>query len=231
MSEKSIRFVFFDLDNTILDFSTAETKALRAALMYHGIIPTNGMIERYKEINISRWELLEKGELTREQVLLSRFDMLFEEFDEEADTASVQKMYEKKLSEGHYFMPGALEVLEKLSGKYRLFIVSNGCIDVQNPRLDSAGIRPFFENIFVSEAIGIEKPAKGFFDYCFDRIEGFDKDAAIIVGDSLTSDIQGGINAGIRTCRYNYNGTASSSVRADYEITSLAQLPELLEKI
>ena len=225
-------FVLLDLDDTILDFHQAEANAVSKTLAQLGIKPEESIIRRYSQINAGRWELLERGLISREEVLTSRFEMLFGELGVEGSGTQAQKIYEELLGKGHWFMPGAEKLLEELYGKYPLYIVSNGNISVQDGRIASAGIARYFEEIFISQRIGFDKPRKEFFDACFAKIPGFDRERAIIVGDSLTSDIQGGINAGIKTCWYNPRGKAArEDIRPDYCITALNELPRLLEKL
>ena len=136
------------------------------------------------------------------------------------------------MSQGHYFLPGAEEALEKLSGKYRLFLASNGTAKVQAGRMKSANLYRFFEKVFVSQEIGFNKPSIHYFEGCFAQIPGFDRSKAIIVGDSLTSDMQGGQNAGIATCWVNPgHAPRKENIRVDYEIESLSQFPALLESL
>lgn len=225
-------FVLLDVDDTILDFRKAEAVALSKALAERKIEPTPAIIERYSQINKSQWELLEEGRLTREQVLLRRFELLFEELGLDLSPERMRDRYEHYLAVGHYFMPGAPELLRELYGKYALYIVSNGTASVQAGRLASAGIENFFEGIFISQEIGCNKPEQAFFERCFARIANFDPRRAMIVGDSLTSDIRGGRNAGILSCWYNPRGSAPrQDIRPDYEIQSLAQLPALLDSL
>lgn len=225
-------FVLLDVDDTILDFRKAEAVALSKALAERKIEPTPAIIERYSQINKSQWELLEEGRLTREQVLLRRFELLFEELGLDLSPERMRDRYEHYLAVGHYFMPGAPELLWELYGKYALYIVSNGTASVQAGRLASAGIENFFEGIFISQEIGCNKPEQAFFERCFARIANFDPRRAMIVGDSLTSDIRGGRNAGILSCWYNPRGSAPrQDIRPDYEIQSLAQLPALLDSL
>lgn len=228
-----IRFVFLDIDDTLLDFGKAEAAAIKKTFERVGIPATPEVIRRYSEINDTQWALLERGELTREQVLVRRFDILFDELGiRGVPSEMVQASYEYLLGIGHYFVDGAPELLETLKGKYRLFVVSNGTAQVQDGRIKSAGIAPYFERIFISERVGADKPARAFFDAAFAQIDGFEKDAAIIVGDRLTSDILGGINAGIRTCWFNPHSLPKNpEIPADHEIHALSELPELLEKI
>ena len=119
--------------------------------------------------------------------------------------------------------------METLYGRYRLYLVTNGTTCVQKGRIASAGIAKYFEEIFISEEIGYDKPSARFFEYCFSRIPDFSRDRAVIVGDSLTSDIQGGINAGIRTIWFNPKGQADDAdIRPDLVVGSLSEIPALL---
>lgn len=225
-------FVLLDLDDTILDFQWAEAAAVSKTLAQMGVAPRESTIRRYSQINAERWELLELGLITREEVLSSRFDMLFEELGVKRSGYEAQLVYERLLGIGHRFMPGAEELLQALYGKYKLYIVSNGTDTVQDSRIASAGIGKYFEDIFISQRIGFDKPRKEFFEACFARIPGFDRERAVILGDSLTSDIRGGINAGIRTCWYNFRGRpAREDIQPDHCISDLSELPELLSKV
>lgn len=226
-----VEFLLLDLDDTILDFHKAEHIALSKTLRTLGLEPTEEVLARYSRINKDHWERLERKELTRPQVLLGRFETLFREYGIEVDPAKCASLYEENLSIGHYFLPGAEEALEVLSKKYKLYLVSNGTARVQAGRLKSANISRFFETIFVSQEVGADKPDITYFERVFARIEGFQKEKAIIVGDSLTSDIQGGINAGIRTCWVNPKGKPTTNVVPDYQIESIAQLEVLLETL
>ena len=224
--------LFIDLDDTILDFKKAENVALRKTLEEFGLTPTEEVCARYSVINQLHWEMLERKEITREQVLLGRFAVLFEEYGISGDSATVARRYTENLGIGHYFLPGAEEAVKALSKKYRLFITSNGTTHVQKSRLASADIEQYFEDVFISQQIGVNKPDKGFFDGCFAKIRDFDPEKAMIVGDSLTSDILGGINTGIATCWVNPKGKkARADIRADYEIKSLDQLEDLLKTL
>ena len=227
-----VEFLFLDLDDTILDFHKAERIAISKTFRQFGIEPTREVLERYKTINIAHWQMLERGELTRDQVLLRRFEALFEEYGMNCDAEAVARSYEANLSIGHFFLPGAEEAVERLSKKYRLFLASNGTAKVQAGRMTSANLYRFFEKVFVSEEIGHNKPSKMYFDLAFAQIPGFDPSKAMIVGDSLTSDIKGGINAGIRTCWVNPKGLPGDpAIPADYQIPSLAHLESLLETL
>lgn len=225
-----IEFLFLDLDDTILDFQKAERLALAKTLESFGLPPTDTVLARYHEINREHWERLERKELTRQQVLVGRFAVLFAEMGLSAQAEQVARAYEENLSQGHYFLPGAEEALKSLSKKYKLYLASNGTARVQAGRLKSAGIIPYFQEIFVSEEMGYNKPDPAYFDACFARIPGFRKERAMMVGDSLTSDILGGIQAGIATCWVNPHHK-TGSIRPDYEIESIVQLEALLKNL
>ena len=226
------KYLFIDLDDTIFDFKKAERIAITNTIRDFGVEPTEEVLHRYHIINKWHWEQLELGKLTRQEVLENRFEVLFTELGKTVDKAACAKAYGTNLSIGHYYLPGAEEALEVLSKKYRLFLASNGTASVQRGRMDSANLYRFFEQIFISQEIGYNKPAKAYFDGCFARIPGFDPKEAIIVGDSLSSDIKGGKNAGITTCWVNPTGSpAQGDIQPDYTIASLAQLDALLESL
>ena len=225
-------FLFVDLDDTILDFQKAEHIALEKTLASFGLEPDPNVCARYSQINKAHWERLERKELTREQVLVGRFAALFAEYGLQVDPTACARRYEDNLSIGHYFLPGAEEALERLSKRYKLYLASNGTAKVQRKRLESANIGRYFQQIFVSQEIGADKPGLEYFQRCFARIPGLDLQKTIIVGDSLTSDILGGINAGITTCWINPgHKPVKADIRPDYEIEHLGQLGTLLKSI
>lgn len=227
-----IKYLLFDIDDTLLDFGKAEAYAISRAFSEVGIPVTDGLIARYSEINDFVWSMLEKGEMTREEILLYRFSLLFEERGIKVEPEKIQKIYEWRLGEGHYFIDGAPELLDALYGKYKLYIVSNGTLSVQERRIKSSGIGKNFEDIFISERIGHNKPSREFFDTCFARIPDFNKTEALIIGDRLSSDILGGINCGVKTCWYNPAAVQNTTeIIPDHEIRHLNELPVLLESL
>ena len=226
-----VEFLFLDLDDTILDFHKAERIAICATIRDFGVEPTEDLLQRYHQINRWHWEQLELGRLTRDEVLENRFKVLFDELGIAVNATACARAYEKNLSIGHYFLPGAEEAVASLSKKYRLFLASNGTASVQKGRMTSANLYRFFEKVFVSQEIGHNKPSKAYFDGCFSQIPGFDPKKAMIVGDSLSSDIQGGINAGITTVWVNPEHKPCGTVRPDYQIDALSSLEALLEEI
>ncbi len=232
MAEGTRKKILFDLDDTILDFRASERTAIRQTFEEFGIPADEAVLRRYSEINIGCWERLELGTMTRGEVLVGRFELLFRELGIDVPARSVQDRYESLLESGHRFIPGAPELLEQLFERYDLYLISNGNLVTQESRLKSAGISPYFKGIFISEQIGANKPERAFFDACFAAIPDFRREDAVIVGDSLSSDIRGGMNAGVRTCWFNPDGRiAVGDVRPDYEFRALSELPALLDTI
>lgn len=224
--------ILFDLDDTLLDFHRSEAFALSKTLKENGVEPTPEMLELYSRINRSQWELLEKGLIERDQVLIRRFELFFEQVGVPCVPETVQRGYESNLSKSFYYLDGAEDVLDEFSKKYRLFIVSNGTARVQDGRIALSGIGKYFEQIFISQRIGYNKPDKRFFDKCFEMIGDLDKKDCFIVGDSLTSDILGGKNAGITTVWFNLRSNEPDpEIIPDYEIDSLDSLPIVAEMI
>jgi len=227
-----IEFLFLDLDDTILDFHKAEHIAISKTFREFGIDPTEEVLARYSQINKSCWHKLELGLWDRETVLVQRFALLFAEYGIIQEGTPVARAYEKNLGIGHWFLPGAEEAVAALSTKYRLFLASNGTASVQKGRMTSANLYRFFEKVFVSQELGANKPAPEFFSRATAQIPGYDPERAMMVGDSLTSDILGGINAGMKTCWVNPRHLpANPAIPADYEIESLQQLEALLETL
>lgn len=226
------QFLLLDLDDTILDFHQSEYVAIRQTLSSFHIDPTDEVCKLYSQINLAHWKALERKEITREQLEVSRFEQLFAQLGVCADAAACGALYYENLSAGHYFLPGAEEAVKRLSEKYDLYMVTNGTSKVQHRRIASAGIAPLFRDIFISQEMGADKPDMDFFRNAFARIPDFDPAKAMIVGDSISSDIRGGRNANIATCWINPRGKcAPEHTVPDYQIASITQLEQLLETI
>mgnify|MGYP000874001783 FL=1 len=227
-----IRNVLFDLDDTLFDFHKAEKIALTKTLVHFGIDPTEETLALYSTINAAHWKRLELGEISREEVKVGRYRELFKTIGVECDPVKATAYYESMLAIGHYFMPGAPELLEELYRKYRLYIVSNGTAKVQEGRIGSSGIAKYMDGIFISQILGANKPDKQFFDICFTEIPDFSLSETVIIGDSLSSDIKGGINAGITTVWFNPKGIENDNdIKPDYTIKELSEVPGLLSQI
>ncbi len=226
-----IKHVFLDLDDTILDFHKAEAVAIEKTLRAFSIPATEENKALYSRINKACWEALERGEITRAELRGLRFSHYFEQIGA-TGAERAPAVYEGYLAQGHYFLPGAEALLEALYPKYTLYLATNGIAAVQAGRVASAGIGKYFKERFVSEEVGYNKPSPQYFEACFARIPDFKREEAVIVGDSLTSDIKGGLNAGIKTVWFNLHGkTASADSMPHATISELSELIDVLEKM
>lgn len=228
----SRKIVFLDLDDTIFDFGRAEDHALRQTLTELGINVTDEIVALYSKINESCWKKLEKGEMTRVQVLGGRFAMLFEALGVLGDPEKTWKLYERNISEQSFMLDGAIELLDELSEKYDLYGASNGTASVQDRRIEKSGIARYFKDIFISQRVGFDKPDVRFFEVAFEKAGVTDMKDCVMIGDSLTSDIKGGKNAGITTLWYNPKGKEPTpDILPDYQASSLDMIPLVLEMI
>ena len=189
------------------------------------------MIKRYSEINKTYWQRLERGEITKQEVLVGRFKEFFK--SEGIDISVVEEfnsLYQLRLGDTIVYHDDSLEIIKSLQGRVRQYVVSNGTVEAQSKKLRLSGLGELVDGIFLSEHIGVEKPNIEFFDKVLEEIKPADRSSILIVGDSLTSDIQGGNNAGIVTCWYNPLGDkAPDKYRIDYEISDLHQIYEIIE--
>ena len=223
--------LLFDADNTVLDFDKSEEQALKRAFAETGLLFNETVLNVYRKNNIYQWQLFEQGKLTKSQVLINRFVETFKELKLTLDTVeTVSNLYEEYLKLGFFVVPHAEEVLSQLQKTCKLYVVSNGVVEIQNSRMKGSGLEKYFIARFVSEEVGYPKPHIQYFDYCFKYIDGFDKQKTLIIGDSLTSDIQGGVNAGIDTCWFNpWRNANNSKLTPTYEITDLRQIPDIVK--
>ncbi|WP_313074840.1 YjjG family noncanonical pyrimidine nucleotidase [Lacrimispora sp.] len=216
-----------DIDNTLLDFDATEIKSFHTLLNSYEITYEEELFTQYKKINKNFWALLEQGKVDKDTVRTGRFIEFFGSLNLSYDADEAERRYQSYLSDGADMMPNAKETLINLkeAGK-KIYSASNGVYETQVKRLKTAGLYDYFEEMFVSEKIGHEKPDRSFFDYCFDHIKDFDVEKTIMVGDSLTSDIQGAINSGIDSCFYDPKG-AITAAKATHTISNLNELLSL----
>ncbi|MBE6558271.1 MAG: noncanonical pyrimidine nucleotidase, YjjG family [Ruminococcaceae bacterium] len=205
------RIALIDADNTLLDFTKSEHEALCDCLRKRGLPTHREITDRYAKINDDHWKMLERGEVTREFLRINRFAQLFDEYGYKADPHQMADDYMAALSTKSYLMEGALDFCRALYGKCRMFIITNGNTSVQKGRFDPCPLAPMFEACFISEQMGCAKPEKRFFDAVAAMIADYTPEDTLVVGDSLSSDIQGGINAGLDTCWFNPNGKINTS--------------------
>lgn len=219
--------LFLDADGTLFDFDKAERYALEKTYRFLGIPYDETSLKLYKEINQQAWEDFEKGMITMKELKTSRFKKLLN--NQDMDYEEISNMYLKFLGEGNFEIPGAREICKALYEKYRMVILTNGTASVQEKRFKSSEIIQYIDTIVVSETTGYKKPEKGIFDYTLSKIGHKDRSSVLMIGDSLTSDIQGGINAGIDTCWYNSKGRPNTyPIIPTYEIRKLEELLTLL---
>lgn len=195
--------LLFDADETLLDFASAEAMAIKAVCDSFGIKYCDEIRNTYSKINLSLWKQLEKGLVTRDVIKIRRFEQFAEVMGITASPAAMADCYIKALSQGSMLIDGAKELCQALTEKYDMYIVTNGLAVVQKSRLKKCGLLPYFSRVFISEETGSQKPERKFFDFIFEGIPEKDKSKICIIGDSMSSDILGGINAGIDTCFYS----------------------------
>jgi len=196
--------ILFDADDTLLDFKRSEHDAITHVLSDMGLQWDEKTISVYSKINDSLWKLLEKGGITKDELKVERFKKLCDHFGFSADPAEMANKYIIALSEQAHIIPNADTVCQRLyEAGFDMYIVTNGIKFIQTRRFNASPLPRFFKKIFISEEMGYEKPRKEFFDNAALKIDAFDPTRTLIIGDSLSSDIKGGINAGIDTCWYN----------------------------
>ncbi len=227
-----IKYLLMDLDDTLLDFGKAESIALTKTLLKCKIEPTGQLLSRYHAINASLWHALEEGRILRSELLLERFRTLAAEFALDIDPVQTQAYYDEFLSMGCFFIPGARELLEELSEHYTLYIASNGNVRAQQKRIANAGLSGYFADVFLSEVIGHDKPSPAFFDACFARMRGADRTNTVMIGDSLRSDIVGGIRYGLPTIWFNPKQLPlPQGMHVDAVVGALSELPRVLRQM
>ncbi len=225
--------IFWDLDQTLLDFSKSQDYALRFCFEKLGLPIDSGIVLRYSRINDSYWKRLESGEISKNEVLLGRFRTLFEELGITKYTASdINVMYQEALGSVAFLIEEADSLLAGLKEKgYRQYIVTNGVNSTQENKMKLSGLNKLVDGVFVSELIGYPKPMKEFFDACFAKLPDVKREQCILVGDSLTSDMKGANNAGIAACWFNPDKQENTlGLRIDFEIRRLEELSEILQR-
>ncbi len=224
----SYTWLLFDADDTLFDYPLAETKALRSTFEQFGQVYRSEYLRIYQVFNRQVWGEFERGETSAAELRLKRFHMLFQETGIPLDPQEFSLRFLENLAQGCDLLPGAVEVLKAVSSHQHIGLVTNGLKEVQRTRLELSAIRSYFEKIFISDEMGVAKPAAGFFEAVFREIGNPPKSEVLIVGDSLSSDMQGGINYGIDTCWFNPGGK-TTELPVTYTINRLDQLPDILQ--
>lgn len=222
--------ILFDADNTLLDFDAAESKALADTLRNYGIEPDAETVQTYRTINGELWRQLEKGQIRRDKLMAERFTRFLKAVNAAGSGAEMNQYYLDQLStHPDLAAPNVLDVMKELAEVATLAVVTNGFDRVQSRRVAESGLKEFVEEVFVSEKLDSEKPSRKIFDTALRSLGVENRERVLMVGDSLTSDIQGGINAGLDTCWYNPNRAENpGKVIPTYEIASLEELYPLV---
>ncbi len=195
--------LLIDVDDTLLDFLRCEENAFLKTCEEYNIKNGAKIYPRYSQINDNVWKELEQGLITRKEVVVVRFQRLFKEIGVDFDPAEFNLQYRKNLSGFYFFIDGAEDFLKKIKGKIQICAITNGIKFVQDIRLRESGLVNYFDKIFISEESGYAKPDRRFFDWAIEKINEQDRTKILMLGDSLTSDMKGGINAEIDTCWFN----------------------------
>lgn len=229
MTDK-ITTILWDVDNTLLDFDYSMRNSLKQCFLTVGIADCEEMIDRYAEINDMYWKKLERGEVTKAQLLVGRFKDLLTEFHlEYVDYIKFKEEFQANLGTIYSYLDDSLTVCKSLQPKYKQYVVTNGVAHTQHSKLGLAGFKDVMNGLFISDEIGFNKPDKCFFEKCLEQIEEKDIEKILIIGDSLTSDIKGGNSVGIKTCWYNPHAKAlEDGYHVDYEIRNLHEIYEVL---
>ena len=227
------KFLLFDLDHTLLDFDVAEDIALTQLLKEEGVVDIRAYKDYYVPMNKTLWKDLEEKKITKKELVNTRFAKLFAHFGIEKDGAYLAERYQFFLSKQGQTFPGVEDLLKYLiHQEYELYAATNGITYIQTGRLEQSGIAPFFKEIFISEQLHTQKPDAAFYEKIGARIPNFNKNHALMIGDSLSADIQGGNNADIGTIWYNPNHLENhTQAHPTYEVDSYQALLELLDKL
>lgn len=218
-------YLLFDADNTLFDFDQAERNAHLLLCRAHGLAFSEEGYQLYHKCNADLWRDFDRGLCTKEYLLVERFRRYLAITGERADPEALNRDHLRALGEGAMLLPGAEELCRVLSRDHRLYLLTNAVASVQKARFANSAIVPYFQGVFISEEVGVGKPDPAYFEYVFRAVPGLARDNALVIGDSLTSDIQGANNAGLPCCWFNPKGQPRpQGLRIDYEIRTLEEL-------
>lgn len=224
-------YLLFDADNTLFDFDAAERSAHLLLCEKYGLAFSEEGYQLYHRCNAELWRDFDQGLCSKEFLLVERFRRYLSRTGEQGDPETLNREHLRALGENAVLLPGAEELCRELAEDHALYLLTNAVESVQRARFQRSAIAPYFRDVFISEAIGCGKPSREYFDYVFRAVPGLRTDNCLLIGDSLSSDIQGANNAGIPCCWYN-PGTLPrpAHLRIDYEIRALAELGELIRR-
>ena len=223
------RWILFDADGTLFAYDSAESFAFKTTLEKHGYGATPDSLKLYRRINSRLFRELEMGQIKAKELRTKRFKLLFSELDFNIEVNEFSRQYLGNLSKGSELLPGAIETVKALNSKCKLLIITNGIGEVQRSRFNASELKSYFDDVVISDEVGAAKPSKEIFDIAFEKMNMPAKKETLIVGDSLTSDMYGGVNFGIDTCWYNPLGIQNDQdFEVTYEIQNLEQVINLV---
>lgn len=220
--------VFIDIDDTLLDFTKCANDAIKSACNKFGVPYTTTLVDTFHPINLDLWHRLEKKEVTKEKLFDTRFQIVFDKLGIKADGIAFETAFRENFHESAILVDGARDLLEYLRSKYKVYVASNASMHQQTNRMKKAELDGYIDGYFVSEEIGFPKPQKEFFDACFKELPDVKPQDVVMIGDSLSADIKGACEYGLKTIWYNHRNEPTSDVKCDYIVSRLSEVKNIL---
>lgn len=220
--------VFIDIDDTLLDFTKCANDAIKSACNKFGVPYTTTLVDTFHPINLDLWHRLEKKEVTKEKLFDTRFQIVFDKLGIKADGIAFETAFRENFHESAILVDGARDLLEYLRSKYKVYVASNASMHQQTNRMKRAGLDGYVDGYFVSEEIGFPKPQKEFFDACFKALPDVKPQDVVMIGDSLSADIKGACEYGLKTIWYNHRNEPTADVKCDYIVSRLSEVKNIL---
>ncbi len=221
--------LLIDLDNTLLDFDAAQRQALEKLFAAYEIPVTQENIDTYETINKALWAQFDRGQIGKGKLLVRRFAQLLEALGRTGDAAKMNDDYLTQLAKCGPIIPGADEFLEEMAEVATIAVASNGVYKAQKGRIAASGLEQYFDAVFVSERMGCQKPQRRFFDTALKNLGVSNRQKVLVIGDSLSADIRGGIDSGLDTCWFNPVGAENTTEWAPtYTVQGYEQLKPLI---
>jgi putative hydrolase of the HAD superfamily len=222
------KWLLFDLDGTLFDYDKGEKIAFQQTFNDFTLNYQDEYLKIYDSINKDLWKKFELGEIEVSVLKVERFELLLNKIGHKRNAAEFSKKYQTNLSNCTYLLDGVEDLLSEVENCYKMMLITNGLKEVQRPRLKNSNIKNYFSDIVISEEVGSAKPDKKIFDKAFEKMNAPEKSEVLMIGDSLTSDIAGGINYGLDTCWLNSNKQSSNSFKPSFEINKISELKNIL---
>lgn len=220
--------VFIDIDDTLLDFTKCANDAIKSACNKFGVPYTTTLVDTFHPINLDLWHRLEKKEVTKERLFDTRFQIVFDKLGIKADGIAFETAFRENFHESAILVDGARDLLEYLRSKYKVYVASNASMHQQTNRMKRAELDGYIDGYFVSEEIGFPKPQKEFFDACFKALPDVKPQDVVMIGDSLSADIKGACEYGLKTIWYNHRNEPTADVKCDYIVSRLSEIKNIL---